>query len=214
MNMLDGFIAGTPTGSSNKRPSSVAVALGQSAAVALGQSDSVTIALDQLDSVTVTFRLMNPHQPKYPRLTGEFTFPNGVVIPFSKLTSITCGDSLASLFIPFEFYAQLWILFQEPSGPACGLGWQVDMSFWHWCQASLGDLIAEDGTPRGEVEKAMLAFLKMEILGYYCAWVAIMKEQGKSYVVYKDSVLGYTIDELKMDIPTVEHPEWDSRRYM
>lgn len=157
---------------------------------------------------------MNPHQPKYPRLTGEFTFPNGVVIPFSELTSITCGDSFASLIIPSEFYSQLGILFQEPFGPACGLGWQVDMSFWHWCQASPGDLIAEDGTPRGEVEEAMLAFLKTKIFVYYRAWVAIMKEQGDEPVVYKDSVLGNAIDELGIGIPTVQHPEWDSRRYM
>jgi len=136
------------------------------------------------------------------------------VIPVKELPQITDGH-LETLIVPSDVYQHLGILFQKPYWPASQMGYKVDMSFWHWSQASCDDLITSDGSPRGMKEAAMIAFLKQEIKKYYAAWMAIMKEQGKSYVVYSDSALGKAIVALRIeDITTVEHPDHESRRYM
>jgi hypothetical protein len=58
------------------------------------------------------------------------------------------------------------------------------------------------------VKEAMGAFLQREISDYYHNWTAIMKEQGKSSVVYDDSVLGKAIKVLGINvIPVVQRPE-------
>jgi len=151
-------------------------------------------------------------------LIAKITYFDGWVIPFvcpfEKLPQITDGH-FGRLIVPPNAYRDLSILFQEPYWHASQMGYKVDMSFWHWSQASCGDLITSDGSPCGVKEAAMIAFLKQEIKNYYAAWMAIMKEQGKSYVVYSDSALGNAIVALRIeDITTVEHPDHESRRYM
>jgi hypothetical protein len=151
-------------------------------------------------------------------LIFTITYSDGRVIPFvfpfEGLPQITDGH-FGTLIVPPNAYSDLGILFQEPYGPASQMGYTVDMSFWHWSQASCDDLITSDGSPRGVKEAVMIAFLKQEIRDYYAAWMAIMKEQGKSYVVYSDSALGNAIVALRIeDITTVKHPDHERRRYM
>lgn len=158
------------------------------------------------------------------RAEGPLTLWNGKQVPYEKLPSITSG-LLGSLVIQRKYYSSLGLLFQESYGQAhhmaaCG----PHISFSHWFQIDLSVLFGKDGTlhkpeeamdEEAMVKEAMGAFLQREIVDYYYTWTAIRKEQGKSSVVYDDSVLGKAIKVLGINvIPIVQHPEWRSRMDM
>lgn len=134
-------------------------------------------------------------------------------IYFHEFAEITDGN-LRALIVPTKAYPDLSILFQEPLQLASLEGYWVDPSLWHWCQVFYGDLITEDGSPRGDIERIVIAFLSREIIHYYNIWVDIMKEQGKSCIVYSDSPLGKAISRLLLPIRVVVHHQLHLRRYM
>jgi hypothetical protein len=148
------------------------------------------------------------------RMTGPLTLWNGKRVSHDKLPLITDG-SLGALVIPrkYNYYLSLGILFEESCGQARG----PHISFLLWFQINLRVLFGKDGTLQKQedamdeemmVKEAMGAFLQREIVHYYHIWTAIMKEQGKSSVVYDDSVLGKAIKVLEINvIPVVQRPE-------
>ncbi len=154
------------------------------------------------------------------RMEGPLILWNGTQVPYNELPSIT-GGSLGALVIPRNCYSSLGILFEEPYGQAAR---GPHISFSHWFQINLRVLLRKDGTlykpgeamdDDAKVKEAMSAFLQREISDYYHIWTAIMKEQGKSFVVYDDSVLGKAIKVLGINvIPIVQHPERRSRMDM
>jgi hypothetical protein len=155
------------------------------------------------------------------RMEGPLTLWNGTQVPYDELLSITDG-SLGALVIPRKYYSSFSILFEESYKQGQHIA--ARGPFMHWFQTDFSVLFRKDGTLHkpGEamdkeamVKEAMGAFLQREIVHYYHIWTAIMKEQGKSSVVYDDSVLGKAIKVLGINvIPIVQHPEWRSRMDM
>lgn len=160
------------------------------------------------------------------RKEGPLTLWNGKQVPYEKLPPIT-GGPLGSLVIPRKCYSDssFSILFEESYEQArhmaaCG----PHISFFRWFQANFSVLFGKDETlykpeeamdEDAMVKEAMGAFIQREIVDYYHVWTAIMREQGKSPVVYDDSVLGKAIKVLGINvIPIVQHPEWRSRMDM
>ena len=82
-------------------------------------------------------------------------------IYFHEFAEITDGN-LKALIVPTKAYPDLSILFQEPLEIASREGYRVDPSLWHWCQIFYSDLITEDGSPRGDIERIVIAFLTNE----------------------------------------------------